>query len=267
VLALGLIWARSVAAAGQMYPVPFSRLSRRLRSPGAIAAAGALVPGLGLMMSGRPRQAGWAFALLAPIAAAGIILARWHWLWDRGRTPVPAGISGPGLENLLVYTVAIAAGAAFVWLVQALDCARRVSKTRSFAVTDAASLGLLATLAVFAFAFHPTSVAQNFHAAAVTLRLDGYRLIPLGLNEAATWLDPGAPAYLAETADLYESLGMWEKSRQRRQLLEKRANEYARLAFGEGQTAYAPAGPRLSPYVAEQLSPYNQLPNLGGATH
>ena len=264
-LLIGLVWARSVAAAGCMHRVPYSRLPRRLRSPAAITAAGLLVPGLGMMLVGRPRHAGWSFALVAPLAAAAVMFARWHWLWHRARTPIPAGVSGSTLEVILAGTVAFATVAAILWIVQALDGARRVSSSRSLVVADTASVALLVSLAFFFVAFRPATVARNLHATAVTLRLEGYRLIPLGLSEAATRLDPASPTYLAETAELYDLMGMPEKTREKRRILEKRANEYNRLVYGI-QTALGQADEYQSQYVADLRSPYNQLHKISLGT-
>jgi len=263
VVLIGLVWARAVAAAGCVHRVAYSRLPAKLRAPAAIAAAGLLVPGLGLMLSGRPRHAGWSFALIAPVAAAAVIFARWHWLWDRSRTPVPAGVSGSTMEMILAVAVTVATVAAILWIIQALDGARRVSRSRSLVVADTAGLALLASLLVFSFAFRPATLARNLHATAVTLRLDGYRLLPLRLSEAANRLDPATPVYLAETAELYEQMGMPEKTREIRRILEDRANEYNRLAYGV-QTASSGLSPRSyqSPYVSDSYSPYHRLHRL-----
>jgi hypothetical protein len=230
--------------------------------PAAIAAIGLLVPGLGLMLSGRPRLAGWSFALVAPAAAAAVVLARWDWLWDRSRTPIPSGLSGPALESALIATIAVASTVAILWLVQALDGARRVTTSRSLVIADAASLALLASIAIFIAAFRPAAVAENLHATAVMLRVDGYRLIPLRLNEAAARLDPATPAYLAEAVELYGAVNMWEKAEQKRKDLETKANEYTRLAFGHRRVVQGRNQSYQSPYVAEYLSPYNQLERM-----
>jgi hypothetical protein len=261
-LIIGCVWARAVAAAGRRHTVAYSRLPRRLRMPAIIAAMGLLVPGLGLMLSGRSRLAGWSFALVAPAAAVVVVLARWDWLWDRGRTPVPSGLSGPGLETALIVTLAATSIVAVLWLVQALDGARRVTTSRSLAVADAASLALLASIAIFATSFRPAAVAENLHATAVALRVDGYRLIPLGLNEAASRLDPATPAYLAEAVELYGAVNMWEKAEEKRSILEAKANEYTRLAFGHRRVAQGAAKSYESPYVVEHFSPYNQLQRI-----
>jgi hypothetical protein len=267
VLVIGLVWARSVAAAGSLHNMTYSRCPRRLRSPAAIAAAGLLVPGLGMMLVGRPRHAGWSFALAAPVAAAAVVITRWDWLWHRARTPIPAGVSGPTLEIILAATVAVATVAGILWIVQALDGARRVSSSRSLVVADTASVGLLMSLAIFSFAFRPATFAHNLHTTAVTLRLDGYRTIPLALNEAALRLDPASPAYLAEAAELYALLGKTDKSREMRRILEDRAFEYNRHAFGI-QTASSGVQSRgyQSPYVRHDQSPYNRLPRLQRAS-
>ena len=263
VLIFGLVWARSIAAAGCLHRVAFSRLPRKWRSPAAIAAAGMLVPGLGMMLIGRPRHAGWSFALVAPLAVSAVVLGRWDWLWHRARTPIPAGISGSTLEIVLAITVIVAAAGVILWIVQALDGARRVSNRRSLVVADTASVALLISLAIFSFAFRPTSVASNLYTTAVTLRLDGYRMIPLALSEMAFRLDPASPAYLAESAELYELMGKTEKTREMRRMLEERAQEYNRLVYGVQTASTDPLQTMYqSPYVQNDISPFNQLPRL-----
>ena len=55
---------------------------------------------------------------------------------------------------------------------------------------------------------------------------------------------------------------MWDKARDKSRLLEERAREYTRLAFGGRQEAMGSEAWYRSPYVDNNLSPYNRLQRL-----
>jgi hypothetical protein len=219
-------WGRAIAAAIGDRPVQTAHLPRWVLDPRVVNIFGVIVPGLGLMISGHPRRAAWAFWILGPMGAAAAILAHRQWLWGRSLSATPPGISGATLEVVFVAAVGVAALALLVWIFQALDGARRVSTHRSHAFADAISVALLIVLVLFAATFRPVPLARNLHAAATTLRLDGYRLIPLGLCEAAVRLDPVNPLYLAQAAELYETTGMKDAAVAKRRVLERRSKEY-----------------------------------------
>jgi len=269
VTVMGLVWARSVIAAGRRCPATLSRLPRRLRSSAAITALGLLVPGLGLMLTGRVKRAGWAFALIIPAGVTAVALLRWPWLWNLNRSTINPGLSSVTLEVVLLATVAIAAVCALAWIVQALDGARRAGHRPSHVFADAAGATLIVSLVVFAVAFKPVSVARNLSASALPMRHDSYRLIPLAVTEAASWLDPANPVYIAEAAELYRALGNREKAREKRDILEQRAAAYTKFAWGGPSDGPAPAGLTSnfrSTYIDNAQSPWNRLNTLARNT-
>jgi hypothetical protein len=261
----GTVWARSVTAAGRRCPATLSRLPRRLRSGAALAALGALIPGLGLMLTGRVKRAGWAFALVIPAGVTAAVLLRWQWLWDLSRSTVSPGLSGATLEIVLLSTVSIAAVCALAWIVQALDGARHAGHSPSHVFADAAGAALIVSLIVFAAAFRPVTVARNLNASALPFRHANYRLIPLAVTETASWLDPANPVYIAEAAELYRALGNREKAREKRDILEQRAAAYTKFAWGGPSDGPAPLGLTSnlrSTYIDNARSPCNRLNSL-----
>jgi hypothetical protein len=218
-----------------------------------------------LMLAGRPKRAGWAFLLVGPAVAALVTFSGWHWLWDRSRSSVAPGISGPALEMILVSVVCISAVIAVAWIVQALDGARRVSTYRSHTAASAVSVALVVSLVAFALVYRPATIAQNLYVTSTSLQVNGYRFIPLGLSETAAHLDPARATYLAHAVELCETLGMRGKARAKRQTLVDRANEYTRLARGgRGGLALFEFDPvtRRSHYFFDDRSPYHQLARL-----
>ncbi len=265
----GSVWARSVTAAGRRCPATLSRLPRRLRSGAAITALGMLVPGLGLMLTGRVKRAGWAFALVIPAGVTAAAILRWPWLWDLNRSAINPGLSSVALEFVLLSTVSIAAVCALAWIVQALDGARGAGHRPSHVFADAAGATLIVSLVVFAVAFKPVSVARNLSASALPMRHDSYRLIPLAITEAASWLDPANPVYIAEAAELYRALGNRKKAREKRDILEQRAAAYTKFAWGGPSDGPAPAGLTSnfrSTYIDNAQSPWNRLNTLARNT-
>lgn len=265
VAATGTVWARSVTAAGRRCPATLSRLPRLLRSAVALAVLGALIPGLGLMLTGRVKRAGWAFALIIPAGVTVAVLLRWQWLWDVSRSTINPGLSGAALEVVLLSTVSIAALSALAWIVQALDGARRAGHSPSHVFADAAGATLIVSLIVFTAAFRPVTVARNLNASALPMRHANYRLIPLAVTETASWLDPANPVYIADAAELYRALGNREKAREKREILEQRAAAYTKFAWGGPDDGPVPAGLTSnfrSTYIDNAQSPWNRLNTL-----
>jgi hypothetical protein len=248
VLSAATAWARAIAAVSVARTVDSQRRSRWHRDPRVVAGFGLIVPGLGLTMAGRPRRAACAFWIAGPMAAAALVLVHRDWLWERGRSAVTAGISGNALEVVFIAAAGVAVAALVAWVVQALDGVRLVSERRSHAAADAASIVLLVSLVLLVATSRPASFARHLHSVSNTLRLDGYRLIPLGMCEAAARLDPVTPAYLADAAELNEAMGMNDAALDKRQVIERRAEEYFDIVRGS-----AAAGSATSPAVNRSL--------------
>lgn len=228
-ISLATSWVRAVAVASCTRPASISFPFSWIRRPWAVGLLGTLVPGLGLMITGHPKRAAWTFWIVGPIAAAAIILFNWRWLWERNQSSVPSGMSATALEITLLAAVGVAVVMLLIWIVQALDGVRRVSSSRSRALTDATGIALLVSLVLFFTTFRPASFAQNLDVAAISLQQNGFSLIPLGLCEAATRLDPAKPAYLARAAELNEALGMKKAALAKKEIIEQRAREYIEL--------------------------------------
>lgn len=250
-------WSRAVHLAGRDYPTLAVLSPNWLRRPRAVCALGMLVPGLGLLVAGYPRRAALLLWAAGPLALAIFTLSQWRWLWERGQSAVPPGISGPSLEIFLVAATGVVAVGLLTWIVQALDGARRVSSMRrSPAFANAVSLALLVSLALFSMTYRPVSLAQSLGAAAVALHRDGLRVIPLGLAEAAARLDPASPEYLAHAALLNDELGMKDAAQAKRDTLERRMKKYAELIRRDRETAtltytLSPNGDRRTGRIAQ----------------
>jgi hypothetical protein len=239
-LLIAVTWVRAILAVTSGGPTIGSRFPAWMRRPGPVAALGMLVPGLGLQTGGYTRRGAWAFGIVGPVAAAAIVLAHWRWLWECSRSAMKPGISGHSLEILLMAAAGVASAGVLVWIVQALDGARRVSTSRTRSRANVASVALLLSLAFFAFTFRPVSFAVGLGATAASLRHEGLKLIPLGLCEVAMRLDPASPAHIAQAAEINEELGMSDAARAKRRVIEQRArayNEFVVGTVGHGGTA------------------------------
>jgi hypothetical protein len=227
ILTIATAWTRAIGEAShgraKQYP-------HWLRRPWAVLTLGMLVPGLGLRVAGHPQRAVWAFWIVGPMAAAWVVLANWRSLWEESRGAVHPGISGASLEIAFVIAAGVAATVMLIWMVQALDGARRVSPARSVGASNLMSVALLLSLLLGVGMFRPIAFARGLHQASIVLQLDGFRVIPLGLCEAAARLDPAEPIYLAHAAELNEALGMEDAAQAKRQIIEQRLNTYLQIA-------------------------------------
>jgi hypothetical protein len=97
----------------------------------------------------------------------------------------------------------------------------------------------LISLLLLAIAHPPTAIARDLHLASVSLRLEGFQLIPLILWETATRLDPGEPQYLAQAAELDAALGREAEVRAKREIVAQRLEQYARAASRDDQAGRA----------------------------
>jgi hypothetical protein len=160
---------------------------------------------------------------------------------------------GEGKENLpyhigevvLVVAIGCMVIGLLAWLVFALDGVRSVSPAaRSGSVANRLALALLVSLMVLFASFRPTVIARELDWGAVQLQRNGLRAIPLALYEFASILDRGAPIYLVRAATLYDEVGLSEKADARRDLLRKRARQFA-VAIGAELIPDATSGPVL----------------------
>ncbi|UCG51246.1 MAG: hypothetical protein JSW58_13770 [Candidatus Latescibacterota bacterium] len=227
ILSVATAWARAVATS------ELARWPRLLRHSLAVFTLGLFLPGLGLLIAGHRWKA--AFAVwCAGLLVAAIVVAK-HW-----RRLVADAIGGDGLptHQTIEWILAVAAGCVILgliaWLVLALDGVRAVSpRARSGSVANWLALTLLVTFVVFLATFRPIPVACDLASTATQLQHQGMRIIPLALFEVATKLDPGTPGYLARSVILYDELGMRETANAKRDLLQRRATQFASAVGAE----------------------------------
>jgi hypothetical protein len=224
-----VVWARAVSLAGRDRPPLASVSSETARHPVTVGLLGLLLPGLGYALKGHTRRAALVVATMGLMVLSLCVLLNWHRLWDGDRWAVSSGPTGLLLEILFVAAAAITVVSVLVWLVQALDGGRRFSANRGpYARTDLTGLALLVVIVMFVSTVQPAPFAQSLAAAAGGLHNDGFRLIPLGLYEAAARIDPACPTHIANAAMLNEQLGMKNAADAKYQLLELRMEQYVR---------------------------------------
>lgn len=222
ILLTATAWARVVATSekGAFWP-------RFLRRPGAVCVLGLILPGLGLLIVGRRWKAAVAVWCAGLLVAAAVVVTHWRWLAGNA---VSAGgyLSNQTIEGILGVAVACVAFGFLAWLAFAFEGVRAVSPvTRSGSVANGLALALLVTLVAFLATVRPIPIARDLDLAAERLHHQGLRMIPLGLYDAASLLDPGTPAYLAEAITICDELGLKTTADAKRDLLRKRAAQFA----------------------------------------
>ena len=241
VLSFITAWAAAISSVNSKREGRGSKQSFWVRDPRCVSSFGFIVPGLGLMITGHPRRAAWAFWILGPLAVASIVLLNWRWLWECSRVSAAPGISGVALETVFVVAAGVAAMAILSWIIQALEGARLVSSHCSNRLGDTVGIALLVSLVLLLVLFRPVSFAQELHSASVPLQQNGFKLIPLTMNEAAMRLDSATPVYLASAAELNEIMGMKTAAHAKREILEQRAKEYIEFIPGDNGDSERPA--------------------------
>lgn len=225
ILSVAAAWARAVATSD------LARWPRFSRHSFAVFALGLFFPGLGLLIAGRRWKGAFAIWCAGLLIAAIIVVRHWRWL-------VADSIGGGGLptHQAMEWILVVAAGCAIfgliAWLALGLDGVRAVSpRGRSGPLSNWLALTLIVTLAIFSATFRPIPLAQDLAWTATQLKNQGMRIIPLALYQVATEFDPGTPSYLMRSITLYDELGMTEIANAKRDLLQKRAAQFA-LAVG-----------------------------------
>lgn len=222
ILLAATAWARSVATSEQRVCWP-----RVVRGSGAVCLLGLVLPGLGLLIAGRRWKAAVAVWCAGLLAAAVIVAKHWRWLVANG-VGGQGGLTHQTIEGVLCVAAGCVVFGFLACLVFAFDGVRAVSPiARSSSVANGLALVLLVTLTCFFATFRPISIARDLDSAAERLRQDGLRVIPLALYEFASMLDPGTPTYLAGAAMLYDELGLDDTAEAKRDLLERRAAQFA----------------------------------------
>jgi len=228
ILLAATAWARAVATSERRVCWP-----RVVCSSGAVCTLGLVLPGLGLLIAGRRWKAAVAIWCAGLLVAAIIVARHWRWLVANG-VGEQGGLTHQTIEGVLCVATGCVVFGFLAWLVFAFDGVRAVSPVaRSGSVANGLALALLVTLASFFANFRPTSAARDLNSAAERLRQDGLRVIPLALYEFASVLDPSSPTYLAGAATLYDELGLSHTAAAKRDLLERRATQFAAAVGAE----------------------------------
>ena len=233
-------WARATQLIAASVP-PQHRAPRLLRSPLVIFALGLMAPGSGLLASGsRWRAALWLWALW-PAALGAVVLRSGLGMWRHLVATVPNAAAADLLETSILLAVGAVTAGAIVWLVQALEGARRVappsSSSRGRADWFAVALGL--SCATLAIAGQPGRAARELGDAALVLRAEGMSIIPLQLSLAADRLDPSCAEYAVQAIALHEERGERDRADRLRARLDEGLASYMAL-LGADRTV--PAG-------------------------
>jgi len=241
VLTVSTAWARAVGIAGREQPTLATVSPKNLRHPRTVGALGMVFPGFGLLMTGRFRRAACLVWIVGPLVASIAVLANRNWLWERSKSVVSPGISGAALETVFIAAAVMTVFGFFTMIVQALDGSRRFSGIpRSRTLTDVLGASLMVAMVLFTTTFQPAALGQSLGILSLSLHRDGYRLIPLGMCEVAARLDPGTPAHLANAAVMNEELGMADAADAKRQIIERRMEQYVNVVRYNKQASKMP---------------------------
>ncbi len=213
-------WARAISLCPTAITWP-----SLLRKPITVFAMGLMLPGLGLLVAGQRFRA--AFAVWSLGMLAGVVLISKQWFGINITDP-STRLSLMTYEGVLVAAIALVAVGVGAWIVQALDGMRlTTTSVASGTLANGLAVALLAVLIVFGLVNRPTAVATNLFALADALEERGLLLIPAGLAESASRVDPATPEYLARAATLYGALGYDQRAQRAENLLQTRAVRFA----------------------------------------
>jgi len=223
-------WSRAVWLAGDDVRFVPERLPGFMRHPLAIGLTGLFLPGAGYLIAGHPRRAAALVWAMGPLALAALAIWQAEWLWAINRA---AGVQGLPLNVMELVFVASAATlllGCLVWSTSIFDAPRLAAfRAGQRASARADWLGFALVLATIAFVvtLAPEKLARNLDQMATGMRLDAYRLIPLGMEQVAMRLDPARPRYVMRAAELHEALNQTEAATELREQLRIRWQEYA----------------------------------------
>jgi hypothetical protein len=224
------VWARGIYVNGSTAGLALQRLPWWCRAPAAVGMLGFLLPGLGMLVMGRPRRAAWTLWSAGPVMMAILVLTHAGWLWRASRGVATTGNTGHALEVVFLVTVTVLVLGILNWLVQALDALRLVTHgvgARRSRRTYWLTALLVLVVILFGIWFDPAVLAEDLDRYALSLHAEGMRLIPLTLTLSAIRLDPAQPAYVIHAADLYSLLGRENRAAALRQELADRWRPFA----------------------------------------
>jgi hypothetical protein len=234
-------WSRAVWLAGCDIRFVPERLPEFMRTPVAIGLSGMLLPGAGYLIAGHPRRAAGMVWVMGPTVLAALAIWQADWLWAVNRA---AGVQGLPLYVMEIVFVTAAAGllfCGFLWSTSIFDAARLAAfRAGQRASARADWLGFALVLASIAFiaTLAPEKLARNMDQLATGMRLDAYRMIPLGMEQVAMRLDPSRPRYVMRAAELHELLNQTEAASELREQLRTRWQEYAEYLLRQEADVY-----------------------------
>jgi hypothetical protein len=248
-------WSRAVFLAGRDVRFVPERLPDFMRHPVAVGLTGALLPGAGYLVAGHPRRAGATVWMVGPMLLSALTLWQAEWLWNINRSSGAQGLALTGMEVVFLASAAVLLVCGLFWSTSVFDAARLTSSRAGQRASARADwLGFAVVLAAIAFfaTLAPANLARNLDRLAFSMLHEEYRMIPLGMEQAAMRLDPSRPRYVMRAAELHDLLDETAEAQVLRQQLRTRWHEYAELLLR--QEVDAEADVPLEPIGATESS-------------
>lgn len=210
-IGMAAVWARGVFLIGRQEGARVRRIPDLLKRPAGTGILGAVMPGIGLLISGRSRHAAAVLWMVCLSLVSALVLSQADWLWRFNRQAGALATAPRTLEYLFIGLAVGALLGAVSWVAQAIDGMRTSAKGNGHAAairTGTAVAVLCVALAVAGFALEGRDLAVSLDDAAAALHEEGLEIVPLVMIEGAMRLDPSQPAFTAHAIALYESVGM-----------------------------------------------------------
>lgn len=249
------VWARGVFLIGRQEGARVRRIPEILKRPAGTGILGAVMPGLGLLISGRSRRAAAVLWMVCMTLVSALILSQADWLWRFNSQAGALATEGRTLEYLFVALAACALLGAVSWLAQALDGMHNAAKGngRVAAMRAGAAITILfASFVVAGLALEGRDLAAGCDDAAGIMHEEGLEVVPLILAEAAMRLDPSLPAYTARAIALHEAAGNDGTALVLRRSLVDRLEPCIGMLEQEGLVLRAEPAPGPSPAPVER---------------
>jgi hypothetical protein len=235
-------WSRTVMRTGRELKPRLPRFPRWVHLPPVILVLGACFPGMGLLLAGRTRRAGWAVWSMFPVLWCGAVILISPAVWNLHLARGWERAMSTRLEVVFIASGVAGLCGLLWWTVQALDGMRleiawreRGRRSRS----DWMAGVLLAALVALLVSADPASVAMDLDAVSQAARNDDLLLCPAGLTWVASRMDPSRPLYDLHLAEVYEALGWTGRADAVRASLEARWRPYE-AARSTGREAWEP---------------------------
>lgn len=243
-------WSRGIFLIGRQEGARIRRIPELLKRPGGTGLLGALVPGLGLLISGRARQAAASLWIVCAALVSAMILSQADWIWRFDRRAGALAAGGRALEYFFVFLAVCALAGALAWIAQALAGMRHSPKGdgRTAAARAGAAIAVsLAAIAAWSLLFERGPMAERLDRAASVLHEEGLEFVPVGMAEAAMRLDSSHPEYTARAIEIYERAGRYDEATALRRSLVERLAPCIGLLEEEGLVVRASTLSRTAP--------------------